>query len=314
MVGPTVSVVSRTRLYRNGVLEAEGFPVADVSEHIADPSAVVWFDLCEPTAEDLASISEELGLHRLAVKDAIDAHQRPKLDRYASHVFVNCYAVVLDPASGQLATHEVAVFVTGNALVTVRKSDGFAIDEVVDRWDQSADLAKCGVQFLLHGLLDYVIDTHFEAVQVLDAQIEALEDQLFDDQSKDKEMQRHTFELRKSMVRLRRVVLPMREVVNALLRRDLHVVDEAMTPYFQNLYDHVLRVTESTESLRDLVTTIFETHLSVRSNRLAERSLSRVRTRLRVLGLHRHDRGPFGAAICGIPPQRVDLSDPTGQR
>jgi magnesium transporter len=263
-----VSVVSRTRLYRNGVLEAEGFPVADVSEHIADPCAVVWFDLCEPTAEDLASISEELGLHRLAVKDAIDAHQRPKLDRYASHVFVNCYAVVLDPASGQLATHEVAVFVTGNALVTVRKSEGFAIDEVVGRWDQSADLAKCGVQFLLHGLLDYVIDTHFEAVQVLDAQIEALEDQLFDDHSKDKEMQRHTFELRKSMVRLRRVVLPMREVVNALLRRDLHVVDEAMTPYFQNLYDHVLRVTESTESLRDLVTTIFETHLSVRSNRL----------------------------------------------
>ena len=113
-----------------------------------------------------------------------------------------------------------------------------------------------------------MVDTHFEAVQSLDTQIEALEDQLFDDDPRDKDMQRRTFELRKSLVTLRRVVLPMREVVNALLRHDLHVVDEEMMPYFHDVYDHVLRATEWTESLRDLVTTILETHLTVRGNRL----------------------------------------------
>jgi magnesium transporter len=258
----------RTRLYRNGVLESEGFPVADVSDHLADPSATVWFDLCTPTAEDLAAISEELGLHPLAVEDAVHEHQRPKLDRYASHLFVTAYAVALDTTTGELDTCEVAAFVTANALVTVRKDERFGIDQVTARWDQSPDLAKHGVGFLLHGLLDYVVDTHFEAVHTLDAQIEALQDQLFEDNPKDRQMQRRTFELRKSLVGLRRVVLPMREVVNSLLRRDLHVVDEPMQPYFQDVYDHVLRATEWTESLRDLVTTILETHLTVRGNRL----------------------------------------------
>jgi magnesium transporter len=263
-----VKVMSRTRLYRNGVLEAEGFPVADVSDHLADPSSVVWFDLCEPNAEDLASISEELGLHPLAVEDAIHEHQRPKLDRYSSHLFVTCYAIELDTDSGQLASHEVAAFVTPNAFVTVRKTPQFDIEKVVERWDQSADLAKYGVAFLLWGLLDYVVDTHFEAVQSLDTEIETLEDNLFDDQPQDKELQRRMFQLRKSLVIARRVVLPMREVVNSLLRRDLHVVNSDMAAYYQDVYDHVLRATEWTESLRDLVTTMLETHLTVRGNRL----------------------------------------------
>jgi magnesium transporter len=258
----------RTRLYRNGVLEAEGFPVADVSDHLADESATVWFDLCQPTAEELASISEELGLHPLAVEDAVQEHQRPKLDRYASHLFVTMYAVALDIRSGELQASEIDAFVTSRALVTVRKDESFDIDGVVAHWDQSPDLAKYGVGFLLYGLLDHVVDGHFEAVQSLDTEIEALEDRLFDDEPRDREMQRRTFQLRKSLVTVRRVVLPMREVVNSLLRRDLHIVDEPMLPYYQDVYDHVLRATEWTESLRDLVTTILETHLTVRGNRL----------------------------------------------
>ena len=257
-----------TRLYRNGVLEAEGFPAADISDHLADPASVVWFDLCDPDAEGLAAISEELGLHPLAVEDAVHDHQRPKLDRYDSHLFVNAYAVELDEASGQLVKHEVSAFITEQALVTVRKTEGFRMDEVVARWDRDPDLAKYGVGFLLWGLVDYVVDTHFEVVQTLDTQIEALEEQLFEDSAKDDSLQRRTFELRKSLVTLRRVVLPMREVVNSLLRRDLHVIAGEMVPYFQDVYDHVLRATEWTESLRDLVTTIFETHLTVRGNRL----------------------------------------------
>ena len=257
-----------TRVYRNGVLEAEGFPIEEISDHLADESATVWFDLCRPSADELAAISEELGLHPLAIEDAINEHERPKLDRYDSHLFVTAYAVALDIGTGLLDTCEVDAFITPRALVTVRKDERFDIDAVVARWDQSPDLAKYGVGFLLHGLLDHVVDTHFEAVQSLDGEIEALEDRLFDDQSGDRDMQRRTFQLRKSLVTVRRVVLPMREVVNTLLRRDLHVVEDPMMPYYQDVYDHVLRATEWTESLRDLVTTMLETHLTVRGNRL----------------------------------------------
>jgi magnesium transporter len=224
--------------------------------------------MCAPDADDLATISDELGLHQLAVEDAGQERQRPKLDRYDSHLFVTAYAVTLDTVTGQLDTFEVAVFVTHNAVVTVRKSDQFDIDGVVARWDASPDLAKHGVSFLLHGLLDFVVDGHFNAVQTLDDEIETLEDLLFDDKRPDVAVQRRSFELRKSLVQLRRVVLPMREVVNSVMRRDLRVVDDAMVPYYQDVYDHVLRATEWTESLRDLVTTILETNLTIQGNRL----------------------------------------------
>jgi magnesium transporter len=138
----------------------------------------------------------------------------------------------------------------------------------VTRWDESKELAKHGVSFLLWGVLDYIVDGHFEAVQSLDTEIEGLEDLLFDDQPRESEVQRRSFELRKSLVLLRRLVTPMREVVNALMRRDLHVLDQAMAPYYQDVYDHVLRATEWTESLRDLVTTILETNLTIQGNRM----------------------------------------------
>jgi len=173
--------MSTTRLYRNGVLELEDFPVADISDHIVDPGATIWFDLCAPSAQDLAAVSEELGLHPLAVADAINEHQRPKLDRYDDHLFVNVYAVALDTATGALETSELSAFITERALVTIRKDDRFDMSGVVARWDSSPDLAKGGVGFLLHGLLDFVVDGHFAAVQSLDDEIESLEDLLFAD-------------------------------------------------------------------------------------------------------------------------------------
>ena len=255
--------MTRTRLYRDGRLDLEDFPVQDISDYVCQPDCTVWLDLCDPTSDDFAMITEEFGLHALAVEDAGDERQRPKLDRYRTHLFLSAYAV------GPGSADEVAAFITPNALITIRKEGHFDIDPVVTRWDDSPDLAKEGVGYLVHGLLDYIVDTHFTAVQELDEQIEALEGLLFEDHADAiRTVQRRSFELRRDLVRLRRVVLPMREVVNTLLRRDLHVVGDTMMPYYQDVYDHVLRATEWTESLRDLVTSVMETNLTVQGNRM----------------------------------------------
>jgi magnesium transporter len=259
---------ARTRLYRDGRLELEGFPVADISDHLDDEAVTIWLDLRDPDHDDLEVLSEEFGLHPLAIEDAVHERQRPKLDRYTSHLFLTAYGARLDDGSGELITSELAAFVTSRALITVRKDDGLDIGAVVDRWDASSDLAKFGVAYLLHGLLDYIVDGHFEAVQSLDDCVESLEDDLFADDSQALDVQRRSFELRKSLVLLRRVVIPMREVVNALMRRDLHVVSEDMMPYYQDVYDHVLRAADWTDSLRDLVTTILETNLTIQGNRM----------------------------------------------
>jgi magnesium transporter len=260
--------IARTRVYIKGKLEKEDFPVEDISDYLDQPDTVVWVDLCAPDHKDLSVVADELGLHALAVEDAVETRQRPKLDRYASHEFLNMYAVALDTATGELSLSEVSAFITASALVTVRKDESFDMDGVLARWDGSDDLATYGVGFLLYGLIDHVVDGHFEAVESLDEEIEKLEDLLFDEKPHDADVQRHSFELRKSLVIVRRVVLPMREVVNTLMRRDLKVVPEEMTPYYQDVYDHVLRATEWTESLRDLVTTILETNLTLQGNRL----------------------------------------------
>jgi magnesium transporter len=177
--------------------------------------------------------------------------------------------VHLDPVTGELCDSEVSAFITDRALITVRADDRFDMDQVLARWADNADLAKHGVSFLLHGLLDYLVDGHFATVQELDTAIETLEDLLFDDSGTQVQaVQRRSYELRKSLVMLRRLVLPMREVVNTLMRPTTHVVQESMLPYYQDVYDHVLRATEWTESLRDLVTTVLETNLTVQGNRM----------------------------------------------
>jgi magnesium transporter len=257
----------RTRAWREGKVVAEGFPVAHISDHL-EAGELVWLDLCSPQDGDLHIIADELNLHALSIDDALSRHQRSKLDRYPDYFFLNAYDVSLDMTTGQLGTSEVSAFIAKSALVTVRDNHQFDVDALIDRWDANPDLTGHGVSFLLHGLLDLLVDRHFEAVQSLDDGIEELEDILFDDRPRDPEVQRRSFELRKSLVTLRRVVLPMREVVNTLMRRDLHVVDDEMAPYFQDVYDHVLRATEWTESLRDLVTTILETNLTLQGNRL----------------------------------------------
>jgi magnesium transporter len=258
----------RTRVYRDGLLVEQGFPVDRISDHLADGDTTIWLDLRDPDHEDLTVLQHEFGLHPVAIEDAVVDRERPKIDRYKSHLFMTAYAAALDTATGELAMSEVSAFILPQALITIRKDDGLDIGKVVERWDASPDLARNGVGFLLHGLLDFIVDGHFEAVQSLDDAVEELEDNLFDDKPTNMSVHRRSFELRKSLVLLRRVVLPMREVLNTLMRRDMHSVDSELMPYYQDVYDHVLRATEWTESLRDLVTTILETNLTIQGNRM----------------------------------------------
>ncbi|HEU5473390.1 MAG TPA: magnesium transporter CorA family protein [Actinophytocola sp.] len=259
----------RTRLYRDGALAAEDFPVADVAEHLRDPAATVWVGMTAPTRDDLAGIAEELGLHELAIEDATsDRHQRPKLDRYDGHLFLVAYQTRLDPASGALATHEIAAFVTGNALVTVHPDAHPDVDGVLARWDSAQEHAAAGVAFLLHGLLDQIAATQFDAAQALDDEFESLEDMVFDDRADHRSIQRRALRLRKSLTRLRQVALPMRDLLADLLKPDAVPGIGPLAPYFQDVHDRVLRTAENILSLRELVAIIRETQLGIQANRL----------------------------------------------
>ena len=298
---------------------------------------MVWLDLRNPDHNDLAVLQDEFGLHPVAIEDALVDRERPKIDHYRTHLFMTAYSSRLDASTGALATSEVSAFILPRALITIRKDDGLDIGKVVDRWDANPPLSAHGVGYLLYGLLDHIVDGHFEAVQALDDEIEALEDDLFaPTTSNSLHVQRRSFELRKSLRAAApgRAAQRMREVLNTVMRRDVRHVGEELMPYYQDVYDHMLRASEWTElPLRgpghhdprdpsDDPGQPDEHHHQARHqlggdhrrpdrrHRLlrAERSLPRFQRSRRL------DRGPGGHgglvrdAVLGVPPQRLDLT------
>lgn len=257
----------RSRAYRNGEVIASDFPLAQVSEHLDDSDTTVWVDLCGPSTEQLHELADELGLHELAVEDALGEHQRPKLDHYDSHLFLSCHAVTVDREAAVLQTTEIDAFIGGRWLITVRKDNGFTMDEVVKRWDRSADLAVGGVSFLLYGLLDVIVDGYFDAVSAFDDYYDDVSEGIFSEHPLTPDEQRQWFLMRQALVHFHRLALPLREAVSGLMRRDHSAVSPELYPYFQDVYDHILRVSESSDALRDLVSTIVETNLSLRDYR-----------------------------------------------
>ena len=271
-----ISCPVQARVWRDGRVIATEVAGADISDHIGDPTTLVWVDLERPTLDDLAALADELGLAATAVEDALAPYERPKVTRHADHLFFTTYAttyasptttgLAADPA-GRLVLARVSGFVLPTALVTIRTDDHFDVTAVLRRWEDNADLLRSGPGALLHGLLDIVVDQQFETIQSLDDATEELEDRLFGEGGGDREFLRAVYGVRKDLVRLRRVVLPMREVVNSLLRHRPES-DEELARWYDDLYDHVLRAAEWTESLRDMVTTIVETNLSQQDTRL----------------------------------------------
>ena len=262
---------TRTRLYRAGKLLEEGFPAEQISARLAaDPAAVVWLDLYDPAPDDLSIVTHEFGLHPLAVEDAISPHQRPKVDRYRSHLFANLYAVSASGPAEGLTTGEISMFITPRALITVRKND-FDIDALIARWDLNTDLitADNQISILVYGLLDAVVDGHYQAVESLDDDIDELQTHLFQARTA-VDIRRRAYELGAHLAALRRVVAPMQEVVSRLMRTDSHLLDAELSPYYQDVHDHTLRTSETVDAASDRVDRIAGTQLNEQSAQLNE--------------------------------------------
>lgn len=249
---------------------AETVRKEEILDALHDPDRLVWLDVVDATAEDLGPLVEALHLPATEVEDAFAAEERPKVSRHGDHLFFTAYGTEL---VGELADHSarlrvqrISGFVLPSALVTIRRAD-FDMAPVLRAWDENTDLLRSGPRALVHGLMDTIVDGHFATIQTLDDDIEKLEDVLFEEHRTGHDFQKRVYTLRKELVSLRRVVLPMREVVNGLLRHGGRTNTE-LDSWYEDLYDHILRAAEWTESLRDMITSVFETNLSLQDARL----------------------------------------------
>jgi magnesium transporter len=256
----------RTRVYRAGALDDEDFPLSDVARHLGT-DGLVWVDFVQPSAGQLTELADELGLHELAIEDALAPHERSKIDRYPTHLFLTCHAVHFRPEDRHLETTEVDAFVGDRWVVTVRASDEYDIGPVLRRWDEAPDLVTSGPGALVYALLDDIVDRYFDALGRFDAYYDEVSDGVFSEHPLRVDQQREWFETRRALSKFHRLVLPLREALSGLVRRQHDIVAPVMQPYWQDLYDHVIVVSESTDSLRDLVSSLVDANLSLRDYR-----------------------------------------------
>jgi magnesium transporter len=241
----------------------------EITSALADPDSLVWIDICGPEEGQLEPLVDVLGLHELAVEDVNKHGQRAKLDRFPSHAFLVAYARTDD---GDMA--EVDFFVGTNWLLTVRElndhGEAFPIDGPRARYERTRQVDR-KVGYLLYTLMDSLVDGYFSAADQVEDRLELIEEDLFEHGPPvDGSLQQELLTLRRELIGFRRRVVPLRDVVLSLLRREIPWIEEEAILYFEDVLDHLLRVTDQIDTQRELMGNVVDASLALSSNRMNE--------------------------------------------
>lgn len=235
----------------------------DVSEVLGAnrPSRFVWIGLHEPTEELLQEVQQEFRLHDLAVEDAHNAHQRPKLEEYGDAIFV-VLRTAQRGADGTMAFGETHLFVGPGYVVSVRHGPSVPYKDVRARCESAPHLLKKGPGFVLYALMDFVVDNYFPIVDELEGDLEKLEEDIFGGNYR-RETTERIYDLKRDLLGLKRAVSPLIDICNRLTRFDSTLIDAESRPYFRDVYDHVVRINETVDNLRELLNGALEANLSL---------------------------------------------------
>ena len=220
-----------------------------------DKSQFVWIGLVDPTAEELRALQEAYGLHPLAVEDAAKGAQLPKLDVYGDQLFVVARTAAL--LDGRISYGETAIFVGHSHLISVRHGSSRGHSALRAQLEASPLLLAQGVDYVLHAILDFVVDGYLPLVEAIEEEVLSMEHKTIDQFLSRGEVNR-IFELRREMIRFQRVLSPAGEVASKLIRLDLPTIDIEARPYFNDVLDHVRRVQAMVDGLREVLTSVFE--------------------------------------------------------
>jgi magnesium transporter len=240
----------------------------DQIDRVKEPGSLVWLDMASPDKSDLEMLKAKLDLHPLALEDLENRRQRPKVDTYPGQYVVVAYEVLPGKAKGRsYEPGEIHIIATKDSLVTVHWAPSPVIEDVRTRFKHPTPAIEISAGGLLYAILDGVADGYFPLLDRLSDQIETLEERIVSGRQ-NAELLREVLHVKRKLLELRRIVAPLRDVANALLRRDLEIVDETLVPYYQDLYDHLVRVLDSVDLYRDLVAATLDANLAVQSNNL----------------------------------------------
>ncbi len=286
---------------------ADGMRVCDVGiedahSFLARDGHFVWLGLYEPDQALLRQVQQQFGLHDLAIEDAYNAHQRPKLEEYEGSLFAVLRTASLLESPRHLEFGETHIFVGANYVITVRHGSMRSHTGLRQRCESTPRLLAKGPAYVLYAVMDFVVDQYLPIVRSLEEEVEELEEIVFGDAA-DAEATQRIYHLKRELLAMRRAVAPLVEVCNRLMRFDFPHVHEDTKPYFRDVYDHIVRLNETVDAQRELLTTALEAHLSLLSVAQNEH-MKRITAWAAMIAVPTMIAGIYGMNFSNIPELR----------
>jgi magnesium transporter len=300
-------VIVDCAVYERGCRRPGTLALEEAYEACRAEDAFVWIGLVEPSADEFDSVRREFELHELAVEDAIEAHQRPKLEVYGQSLFVVLKtARYVDEA---LEFGEIMLFIGDGFVVSVRHGEASELHGVRLRVEERPDLLRAGTGAVLYAVLDRVVDDYEPVVWRLDAKVEALEEEAFTSGGR-ADLGERIYSLEREVLEFRRAIVPLREWVERLVRGGLPLDDGELRDYFRDVHDHLLREAERVDAFRDLLSTVLQANLiqvSVRQNE----DMRRISAWLAIVAIPTIITGIYGMNFQNLPGNHSSVGLPS---
>src|SRR5919106_3408264 len=248
-------------IYVDGHRASEPRSLRETYEALRQERGVAWIGLYRPTEEEFASVAQEFELHELAVEDALEAHQRPKLERYGQTLFVVLRPARYLDAPEEVEFSEVHVFVGENFVVTVRHGETPDLGMVRRRMEGESDLLSRGPEAILYAILDRVVDGYGPVVRGLENDIDEIETEVFGGNTG---VTRRTYDLAREVIEFQRATKPLVTILGGLIAgADKHGVDPGLQQYLRDVQDHAIQVQDQVAGFRELLQNVLSVNLAV---------------------------------------------------
>jgi magnesium transporter len=257
--------------YQNGIKLAD-ISIEEISDYLERKDCFVWVALRDTANGELDKMQEEFGLHDLAIEDARHGHQRPKIEEYGDELFVVLH-IVESSKQCDLTVGEMSIFVGRNFVLSIRNRSSQDFNEVRERCEREPDLLALGSGFVLYALMDAVVDRYFPVIEELEAQLEAIEERLFDKDAALSNIEQ-LYELKRKVVVIKHAVLPLMEANGKLHGGRVPPICATTQDYFRDVYDHLARISATIDTVRDTITTailVCQSTVSIEQNEVNKR-------------------------------------------
>lgn len=254
-----MKMVVNSAVYGHGK-KLRDIEIDKISQALETPDTFVWIGLHEPSEAILKQLQEQLNLHDLAIEDAHNAHQRPKVEEYGNSLFVALRTAEM--VDNDVCLGETHILVGPRYVISVRHGSLLPYTSVRAKCENLPDLLNRGPAFVLYALMDFIVDHYFPIVDSLEIELEEAEEAVFRSSSIRNTTER-IYNIKRDLMALKKSVYPLIGVCRQLTEPEMPLIPEDIRPYFRDIYDHLSKINDAVENMREMVATVFQAHLSL---------------------------------------------------